>query len=373
MFFVVNWFEKVFMPSHQNSFVIKAGHKALALIRDEGLRPERIKVLAGAAGGPKWLVLYHLDRLLFASFFKGRRAPLHLIGSSIGAWRFAALSQREPLSALDRFRKAYLHQTYATAPTAAEVTAESRKVMDGYLADAAVPEILTHHWCRMNLLAVRCRNLTALENKPGMSMGLAGAVISNLIGRRYLSLFFERTLFHDPRELPPLSGRDRIPFSRSVLTSDNFKEALLASGSIPLVMSGIANISGARPGIYRDGGMIDYHMDLPYRLADEDIVLMPHYTDTIVPGWLDKKLPWRKPAAAHMDNVVMVAPTKEFVQQLPNAKIPDRNDFKLLFQKDRERFDVWNKTVEMCRPPAEAFMELVESERIKEKVRAMDL
>jgi hypothetical protein len=156
------------------------------------------------------------------------------------------------------------------------------------------------------------------------------------------------------------------------LSSGNFKDALLASGSIPLVMSGVSNIDGARPGIYRDGGMIDYHMDLPYRLSDEEIVLMPHYTDHIIPGWLDKKLPWRKPAAANMANVVMIAPTREFVQQLPNAKIPDRSDFKRYFQKDQERFAAWNNVVEMCRPPAEAFMELVESGRIRDKIQPFE-
>ena len=270
-----------------SEIVIKAGPKALQLIRDEGLRPERVCVMAGAAGGPKWLVLYHLDRLLFSSFFNERTKPLHLIGSSIGAWRFAALSQPEPLEALDRFREAYIHQTYATAPTAAEVTAESRKVMDRYLQDSTISAILAHPWCRMNLLTVRCRNFTACENKPGMAVGLAGAVASNLVGRRYLRFFFERVLFHDPRDLPPLTGHDTIPFARTELSKENFKDALLASGSIPLVMSGVPNISGARPGIYRDGGMIDYHMDLPYRLSDEDIVLMPHYTDNIIPvGWI---------------------------------------------------------------------------------------
>ena len=361
------------MHTYENSFVIKAGHKALALIRDEGLQPERVRVLAGAAGGPKWLVLYHLDRLLFGHFFKPRRNPLYMIGSSIGAWRFAALGQRDPLEALDRFRDAYIHQTYATAPTAAEVTAESRKVMDGYLADTAIQGILSHPWCRMNLLAVRCRHLTAIENKPGMAMGLAGAVVSNLIARRYLAHFFERTLFHDSRDLPPLSDHDTIPFTHAALRADNFKIALLASGSIPFVMSGVADIAGAHPGIYRDGGMIDYHMDLPYRVPEDEIVLMPHYTDRIVPGWLDKQLSWRKPAADHMANVVMVAPAKKFVEQLPNTKIPDRTDFKLYFQKDRERFDVWDQVVEMCRPPAEAFMELVASGCIKEKVQPMGL
>lgn len=360
------------MHTHANSFVIKAGPKALALIRDEGLRPERIRVMAGAAGGPKWLVLYHLDRLLRSSFFNERSQPLHFIGASIGAWRFAALSQPDPIAALDAFREAYIHQTYRTVPTAAEVTAESRRVMDRYLADAAVPEILAHPWCRLNLLSVRCRHLTAMENKTGMLLGLAAAMVSNLIGRRHLSLFFERTLFHDPRGLPPFADRDAIVFARTALRADNFKDALLASGSIPLVMKGVADIPGASPGIYRDGGMIDYHLDLPYTLADDELVLMPHYTDTIIPGWLDKKLTWRGPTAAHMANVVLVAPTRDFVRQLPNAKIPDRDDFRLYFQKDRERFAAWEQVVAMCRPPAEAFMELVASGRIRDKVQAWD-
>ena len=164
-----------------------------------------------------------------------------------------------------------------------------------------------------------------------------------------------------------------MPFSKTSLNERNFKYALLASGSIPLVMSGVRDISGARPGNYRDGGMVDYHLDLPYRLNDEDIVLMPHYTDTIIPGWLDKKLAWRKPDAAHMANVVMIAPTKAFVQNLPHAKIPDRTDFKCYFQKDRERFAIWNDVVERCRPPAEALMELIASGRIRESVRPLDV
>ena len=359
------------MISATNDFVIKAGPKALKIIRDEGLRPERVRVMAGAAGGPKWLVLYHLDRILFSSFFKERTTPLDFIGSSIGAWRFAALCQPEPLDALKSFREAYIHQTYLTAPTAREVTEESRKIVDQYLPENRIPNILAHPWARMNLLTVRSRHLTSSENKALMGIGLIGAVFVNLIGRRYLKLFFQRTLFHDPRSHPPLAEQDTQPFEHIALSTENFKDALLASGSIPLVMSGVTNISGARPGVYRDGGMIDYHLDLPYQVSQDEIVLMPHFTDRIIPGWLDKKLSWRKPAAEHLANVVLVAPAPEFVSRMPNAKIPDRTDFKLYFQKDRKRFAAWNQVVEMCRPFADNFMEMVASGRIREKAQPM--
>jgi len=54
--------------------IYRAGKKALSKIRDNGLHPENIKVIAGAAGGPKWLILGHLDRFLFTAILM---LPIH--------------------------------------------------------------------------------------------------------------------------------------------------------------------------------------------------------------------------------------------------------------------------------------------------------
>ena len=53
----------------------KAGADALRIIRDEGSIPDRVSVLAGAAGGPKWLILGGLDRILFEVFSKKENGP----------------------------------------------------------------------------------------------------------------------------------------------------------------------------------------------------------------------------------------------------------------------------------------------------------
>ncbi len=360
------------MQKHKRDLVVQAGPQALEIIRDEGLRPERVEVVAGAAGGPKWLVLYHLDRLLDVHFFPRCRRPVHFIGSSIGAWRFAALCQKDAALALDRFREAYIHQTYNGVPSPAEVTAESRRVMDGYINDQRIDQILNNPHRRLAILAVKCRHLTACEDKARMGLGLAGAVLANVIGRILLRFFFQRNLFSDGRTGLPLKLRTELPFRQNPLTHHNFKDALLASGSIPIVMSGVQGIDGAAPGVYRDGGMIDYHLDLPYRLDASSLVFMPHFAGKIIPGWLDKQLGWRKPARANMARVVMISPSPDLVRQLPGAKIPDRTDFKTFFQKDGERFAAWDRVVEMCRAPSEAFMESVESGRIREEVQPME-
>ena len=63
-----------------------------------------VDVVAGAAGGPKWLVLCGLDRAIFTSWIMERTRPVHLLGSSVGAWRFAALAQG--MDAYERFLEA---------------------------------------------------------------------------------------------------------------------------------------------------------------------------------------------------------------------------------------------------------------------------
>ena len=50
--------------------------------------------------------------------------------------------------------------------------------------------------------------------------------------------------------------------SRVALSESNLADSILATGSIPMVLSGVSDIAGAPPGIYRDGGVIDYHLEL---------------------------------------------------------------------------------------------------------------
>lgn len=351
-----------------DDLTIYAGVNALRVIKEQGLRQEHIRTVASAAGGPKWLVLNHLDRYLFSEFLQTRQDPLNLVGASIGAWRFAALAQDDPMAALDRFEDAYITQSYNKRPTPADVTAESRRIMDVYLGEGAVNHILGHPFLRLSIMTVRCRGLAATEKKIPLAIGLGAAALANAVHRKLLGIFFERALFHDPREALPFPAMDLLPIHRIPLGRDNFREALLASGSIPLVMAGVADIPGAPRGMYRDGGVTDYHLDVPLSGGDQGLVLFPHYMPRIIPGWFDKKLSWRKPDRFNMANVVVVSPSEAFIRNLPHGKIPDRNDFWLFEGRDEERFNYWRTVVSESRRLADAFQDAVESGRIKDLV-----
>jgi len=351
------------------NLVYYAGTKAMNAISRKGLRPEMVRTVLGAAGGPKWLVLHGLDRAIFSSWFSDRIEPLFLLGSSIGAWRFAAVSQNDPSEALDRFLSAYIAQAYSPYPQREEITLVCAKILKALLGSSGIEEILHHPFHRLGVFTAHCKWLVASDNKALLALGLMDAAIYNAFHRAGLRFFFDRVLFFDPRNPPPLGETSDVETKKVPLSARNLRDVLLASGSVPLVMLGVDNVPDAPRGMYRDGGIIDYHFDLPI-LRDDDnaegLILFPHYTDRIIPGWFDKSLPWRKPHEANVDRLLLVSPSKQFVERLPYKRIPDRKDFPFFRGRNDERVAYWNEVIKASACLGEEFLEAVETGAVRE-------
>lgn len=349
------------------------GKRAIDIIQRKGLTQDRVRVVAGAAGGPKWLILGHMDRLLFSTWFRGRSTPLFLVGSSAGSWRFAAASTNTPGRSLERLQNAYIRQWYSGTPTPADITAECRKIFQQFLDAGAVDEILNHPYCRLSIMTVRSRGMVTSDNRIVQGAGLAAAAAANIVSRDLLKWFFHRAMFYTDREKPPFFSMNQFPMVQIPLQHANLERALLASGSIPLIMEGVSGIPGAPPGIYRDGGAIDYHLDIPFLDPEEEgIVLYPHYTDRIIPGWLDKGLSWRVPEKRHLDNLLMICPSPGFVEGLPNRKIPDRKDFTAYKGENSRRIAVWEKACDLSRILADELWDVLDSGKISQVIQPME-
>jgi hypothetical protein len=344
-----------------NALCIRAGPRALAAIREHGLRAADIAIVPGAAGGPKALGLHGLDVAVFADWLPKAPRVRHLIGASIGAWRFAAVCRADPAQGLRELARLYSEQRYPPRPGAALVTRKVREMLRALFEGHEAGILSSRDW-RLHILAVRGRGLLTREARLHRGIGFGAAAFANLAGRRHLRHFLERTIFHDPREQPaflqdagvagsllPATGAAPIRFDAFhthavALDLDNLREALVASAAIPMVIEGVPDIPRAPGGIYWDGGLIDYHLHLPYARS-EGLVLYPHFTDRIVPGWLDKALPWRRARGEWLDNVVLVSPSREYLANLPHGKLPDRGDFKT-FESDYEgRLAYWRKAI----------------------------
>lgn len=327
-----------------HALTLRAGPDALRLIRERGLRAQDIDILPGASGGAKWLVLAGLDRYLFGTMLAEPRVrPLHLIGSSIGSWRMACLAQRDPVAALDRGHHAYIYeQRYSRKPSTAEVTRVLNRALDLILGVTGIDEILTHPWARIHIITAEGRGLAASERRLLLTAGIALAAAGNLVSRKSLALHMRRFIFHAAGDASPFRALSDLPTVHVALTRENLRAALLASGSIPLLMEGV-KIPGTPRGVHWDGGVLDYHLDLDFG-PGEGLVLYPHFYGHVVPGWFDKSLKWRRARGDNFRRALLIAPSDDFVRALPRGKIPDRQDFYDMDDATRQR--TWQRVVD---------------------------
>jgi hypothetical protein len=325
-----------------------AGPAARAHLQREGLRPQDVRTVPGAAGGPKGLVLGPLDRFLFGEFLPRSSQPVDLVGASIGAWRLATACLTDPVAALERFERDYVQQRFDLPPGQKRPSARqvSRLFADSIAAGygGRIGEVLNHPRYRLHIVTSRGRHLLGREGPARTPVGYLAAFATNSLHRRSLGAWLERCVFSRPGAELPFDPRD-FRTRRIDLDEGNFALALQASCSIPFVLEAVHDIPGGPPGAYWDGGITDYHLHLDYRPRDQGLVLYPHFQRAVVPGWLDKGLAWRHRATPFLDRMLVLAPDPDWVRSLPDAKLPDRKDFQRYAGDPDARIRTWGRAV----------------------------
>ncbi len=345
---------------------VYAGPIARQQIIEHGFTPDLFSTFTGASGGPKWFVLYGLDRFLFGEFFKNRQSVLNLVGSSAGAFRAACFAQRTPLPALDILTDRYINTVYPRFASPAEVTASVRLLLDDLFAGSAVTEVLENPLFKLHMIVAKCSGLVASENRLLQGIGLIDSSRSNRRSRSLLAKRFIRYVFQPADSQLVLEDPHRIPIVTQTLNTENLTEALLASGSLPLFMQGVKNPAGCAAGVYRDGGIIDYQFDLNFKT--DGLILYPHYNASLKPGWFDKKLK-RTASAANYERAVLLCPSTRFVDSLPYKKIPDRSDFNKM--DDIQRISYWKQVVSRSQVLADELSTFLERRELG-KLRDID-
>ena len=341
---------------------IHAGPRALARLRERGLQPEDVRVVPGAAGGAKGLVLNPLDRYLFGHWLNDAPQVVHLIGASIGAWRLACACLPDADAALADMADDYVGQTYehlpGRPPLARVVSQTLGRKLDLRLG-ARAAEVLSHPRRRLHVVTSRGRQLLARQGRWRTPAGYAGAFFSNAFSRRALGGWLERVVFSDPRDRLPFPLGDFRTHS-TALSPQNLSPAVLASCSIPFWLDAVHDIPGGPPGAYWDGGITDYHLHLDYAAMREGLVLYPHFQPALVPGWLDKAWRRRHRATSRLDNLVLLSPSPQWISALPGGKLPDRSDFKSYGDDAAGRMATWRAAMRESQRLVDDFRYLVD-------------
>lgn len=362
---------------------IYAGQTAVREIMESGLDQSRFETLLGASGGPKWFVLYGLDKYLMGEFFKQRTSPLNMIGSSVGSFRAACFAQSNPVASTERLAQRYIDTTYGSKYVTPKVVTDSvRDIVDAILEEDGVSNIINNPIYKAHFIVTRTRGIVASDNRLLQGLGLLKSSRLNKRDRANLGQQYERIVFHTENSTIAIDDPYRIPTKNVILTASNTRDVILASGSLPIIMQGIKDISGAPAGCYRDGGLIDYHFDFNVsqsidgcatdndtsgscmsesntkrKTRSEGLILYPHFSAKLRAGWFDKKLS-RAVNSAHYDRVLLICPSEEFIRKLPYGKIPDRSDFSKLNSADRIKF--WRQTTDDSERLADAFARFID-------------
>ena len=347
---------------------IYAGPGALATLREHGFYPLLFNYFLGASGGPKWFVLAGLDRVLFPEWFDTRGGQVQVIGSSAGAFRAACAVMKDPLAAINRLAHHYSHTVYSAKPTASEITRKASELLRHVLGKEGAYEIISNERFKAHIFAVRCHRAMASRGRYTQLNGLLMSAAANAVRRRNLNMFFTRHVFSAPGSELTIHDPYQLNTERSELQFVNVKDALLASGSIPMVLEGVEKIVGAPEGVYRDGGIVDYHFDLSFG-PRKGLVLYPHFFDKPVPGWFDKNLRRRLPHSSSYDNVVMLVPSPEFVASLPYGKIPDRKNFETMDADTRITY--WQTVLSETDRLGEYFMKVTEDGSVMDVIKPL--
>ncbi|MBI5569999.1 MAG: hypothetical protein HY914_08650 [Desulfomonile tiedjei] len=349
----------------------KAGPDILPLVRDEGLAPRRVRVFAGPAGGPKWFVSVGFDRGLMQShFFEKAQGRVLLAGSSAGAWRCLAMMCRDPLTAHEKLRMAYSRNVFTTADTPETIGDALRKNVEAFVDEEDVPFILHHPVHDLFMHTVRSRGPAASERAGVQGAALLVAAAMNVFSSHAMRLMFQRVAFYAAPEEPACLNHG-FDGASARLTAENLRMAAVATGSLPYIIAGVSHIPAAPLGVYRDGGLLDYQLNQDYHPGNGGLILFFHYQERIVPGWFDKKLPWRKPPSGSLNRVLQVFPGPDFLKLLPDGRLPDRKDFETFVNNPSERFRRWDEVSRLSGILWEEFIESVESKAIRQLVRPL--
>lgn len=329
---------------------IYVGDSARKQLEQNGFRQHMFNVFLGASGGPKWFTLLGLDKYIFGEFFKSRKAPLNLVGSSAGAFRSACFTQKDPVKAITELATRYSETNYKKGVTAQELTASAEKMLHHIFSDNGIEHLISNPIFKAHFIVAKSNGWVQYENKLLQGAGLMKSIAMNRLNRKHLNKQYERYIFAPASSDLKITDGFYLPTKYQSFTNENVKPALLASGAIPYVMAGIKDIPACSPGMYRDGGIIDYHFDISFN--QPGLTLYPHFNKQPKSGWFDKSLN-RTPNRKNYDNVVMLVPSDKFISKLPYKKIPDRTDFEKLDYATRLKY--WRKVFSESERLAEEF------------------
>ena len=109
----------------------------------------------------------------------------------------------DPVAAIERLEQGYLHQHYASKPTAQEVSEVSRNILSRVLGADGAAHLVSTRVFSTHIVTARGRGPAAASSTPLLATGMGHAALGNTLSRRLLRLHFQRVVFHSGSQPSP--------------------------------------------------------------------------------------------------------------------------------------------------------------------------
>ena len=181
------------LQKHAPALKIRAGHLARELILKEGLQPEQVDIVPGAAGGPKGIGIQGLDQAIFGDFFP--RAPQRrtLVGSSIGSWRFASIAAHGAKQGTERLAELYTNLYFHKKMSRLEVSEVCRGMLFD-LVQGKETELVNHPDHHLTVLSIKAQHIFQSDKALPLLASVAGIVGATAVARKHSRHFMQRVI-----------------------------------------------------------------------------------------------------------------------------------------------------------------------------------
>ena len=340
---------------------VRAGKDVLPRVRDTGITPRTIRLVAGSATGPRWCAFAGVDDAVAHGALPGSDdRKIILTGASAGAWRMAALSSSDPPGALRAFREAYIHMHFHANESPFDRRETLYRAVRSFLSPESVRLLPSHPQYELCFHTAQLGSFPGNPNAALSFAGFAAAMAANFISPRFQSLFWRGVAFETlESRLSPV--RRLANWTSAPLTDKNIIHVLVASGAVPLKVAGVRNIPSAPRGVYCDGGLADYIWNREPFLYPGEAALLLHHGGPLYPTWLDKKAGRLKSRLRDLSRLITVSPGPELIATLPEGRLPDRQDWIRFAKAPEERIRRWKACIQISSILQDLFYELMDT------------
>ncbi|GAX77907.1 hypothetical protein CEUSTIGMA_g5349.t1 [Chlamydomonas eustigma] len=291
---------------------------------------EIFDVFAAGASGPRSFATLgfdlHLTQLIKSGTLIGER---WLLGGSTAALRFCAILSSSIMhgeSLTVELKEHFMSMVYREGDSPSTLAPMMSALYRRVLPETLAPSVVHHPTVHLCIMVAQI--LPPFDQLPDWQLKALFWVYlgANFLSPRVLTTFQRPLCFYTGPQTPPFL-REEDNITCIPITTSNIYQVLSATTCLPFISPHCRYIEGVGSGLFFDGALINYHLNLRPKPGFNLLLLAdgpgPEFKQTL---W-DSYVPYRTAPCEYKQYISVVYPTQAYVDAVPAKKLPNTFDY----------------------------------------------